>query len=115
METALITHSDNITSLEQDGVELCSKLTSITEERCALQAAVEDLVSRSKRQNLRVISLPKDIEGQPAETSAISGALLLSVIFRIRYGFDELVVGTTSVFDAPVFFTSIRISVLFPC
>ncbi|KAF0031953.1 hypothetical protein F2P81_016508 [Scophthalmus maximus] len=63
METAFSTHSDNITSLEQDVVELHSKLTSITEENGALQAAVEDLVSRSKRQNLRVIGLPEDIEG----------------------------------------------------
>uniref|UniRef100_A0A8D3DRH2 Transposase element L1Md-A101/L1Md-A102/L1Md-A2 n=1 Tax=Scophthalmus maximus TaxID=52904 RepID=A0A8D3DRH2_SCOMX len=44
-------------------MELRSKLTSITEENGALQAAVEDLVSRSKRQNLRVIGLPEDIEG----------------------------------------------------
>ncbi|KAF0036629.1 hypothetical protein F2P81_011941 [Scophthalmus maximus] len=58
-ETALSTHSDNITSLDQDVVELCS----ITEENGALQAAVEDLVSRSKCQNLRVIGLPEDIEG----------------------------------------------------
>lgn len=63
METALSTHSDNITSLEQDVVELRSKLTSITEEHSALQATVEDLVSRSKRHNLRVIGLPEDIEG----------------------------------------------------
>ncbi|KAG7474739.1 hypothetical protein JOB18_015988 [Solea senegalensis] len=62
MGTALSTHSDNITSLGQDVVELRSKLTLITEEKGALQAAVEDLVSRSKRQNLRVIGLPEDIE-----------------------------------------------------
>lgn len=63
METTLSTHSDNITSLEQDVVELRSKLTSLTEEHGALQATVEDLVSRSKRQNLRVIGLPEDVEG----------------------------------------------------
>ena len=63
MEAALSTHSDYITSLEHDVVELRSKLTSMTEENGALQATVEDLVSHSKRQNLRVIGLPEDIEG----------------------------------------------------
>ena len=35
----------------------------MTEENGALQATVEDLASRSKCQNLRVIGLPEDIEG----------------------------------------------------
>ncbi len=63
MQKALSSHLDNITSLEQEVVELRSKLNSITEEHGVLQAAVEDLVSRSKRQNLRVIGLPEEIEG----------------------------------------------------
>ena len=63
METALSTHSDSITSLEQEVAELRSKRTTVTEEHGTPQAAVEDLISRAKRQNLRVIGLPEDIEG----------------------------------------------------
>lgn len=40
MEMALSTHSDNITSLEQEVVELRSKLASITEEHGTLQTTV---------------------------------------------------------------------------
>lgn len=40
METALSTQSDNITSLEQEVLELRSKLTSITEEHDTFQATV---------------------------------------------------------------------------
>ena len=64
MEVVLLTQSDNITSLEQNVVELHSKLNSITEENGALRATVEDLVYRSKHQNLRVIGLPEDTEGK---------------------------------------------------
>lgn len=60
---ALSTHSDNIISLQQDVGELRSKLTSVTDEHGALQATMEDLVSCSKHQKLRVIGLPEDIEG----------------------------------------------------
>ena len=35
----------------------------IMEEHGTLQATVEDLISRSKRQDLRVIGLPEGIEG----------------------------------------------------
>jgi len=63
METALSTQSDSVANLELEVAGLRSELTSITAEHGALQAAVEDLVSRSKRQNLRVIGLPEDIEG----------------------------------------------------
>ena len=63
METALLSHSDSITNLEQEVAELRTKLTSLTEEKGTLQAAVEDLISRSKHLNLRVIGLPEDIEG----------------------------------------------------
>lgn len=63
METALSAQSDSVANLELEVAGLRSELTSITEEHVALQAAVEDLVSRSKRQNLRVIGLPEDIEG----------------------------------------------------
>lgn len=48
METALLTHLDNITSLEQEEVELRTKLASITEEHGT---------------HTRVIGLPEDIEG----------------------------------------------------
>lgn len=58
METALSAQSDSLANLEQEVARLRSELTSITEEHVALQAAVEDLVSRSKQQNLRLIGLP---------------------------------------------------------
>ena len=63
METALSSRSDSITSLEQEVAKLRTKLTSLMEEKGTLQAALEDLISRSKRQNLRVIGLPENIEG----------------------------------------------------
>lgn len=63
METALSSHSDSITSLEREVVELRAKLASLTEGNDILQTAVDDLISRSKRQNLRVIGLPEDAEG----------------------------------------------------
>ena len=64
METSLSDHSDRITHLEQEVSTLQSKL--VTEENVALRANVEDLVSRSKRQNIRVVGLPEDIEGKDA-------------------------------------------------
>lgn len=64
METSLSNHSDRITHLEQEVSNLQSKVTSVTEENGALRANIEDLVSRSKRQNIRVVGLPEDIEGK---------------------------------------------------
>lgn len=64
METSLTDHSDRITHLEQEVSNLHSKLSSATEENIALKANVEDLVSRSKRQNIRVLGLPEDVEGK---------------------------------------------------
>lgn len=63
MEMALLAQSDSVATLELEVVGLRSELTSIREEHVALQAAMEDLVSCSKRQSLRVIGLPEDIEG----------------------------------------------------
>lgn len=60
-ETSLTDHSDTITHLEQEVSNLQSKLTSVTEENVALKANVEDLVSRSKRQNIRMLVLPEDL------------------------------------------------------
>lgn len=64
MEASLSDHSDRITHLEQEVSTLQSKLVLATEENVALRANVEDLVSRSKRQNIRVVGLPEDIEGK---------------------------------------------------
>lgn len=52
--------------------------------------------------------------GQSA-TDVCSQCLCSSVRERLRYGFDELVVGATAVFNAAMFFTSIRIFVLLSC
>ncbi|ROJ91840.1 hypothetical protein DPX16_0553 [Anabarilius grahami] len=64
METSLSDHSDRITHLEQEVSTLQSKLMLATEENVALRANVEDLVSRSERQNIRVAGLPEDSEGK---------------------------------------------------
>lgn len=75
METALSSHSDAITGLEQEVVGLRSKMASMAEERTTLRAAVEDLVSRSKRQNLRIVGLPEGLEGKDPR-------LFMSGLFR---------------------------------
>lgn len=64
METSLSDHSDRITQVQHDVCLLQSNLESMTEENAALKAKVEDLESRSKRQNLRVLGLPENIEGK---------------------------------------------------
>ena len=66
METALTVHSDGITTLEREVAVLKSKLETTTQVNEKLQLAVEDLVSRSKRQNLRVIGVPEGMEGDDA-------------------------------------------------
>ena len=66
METALAVHSDGITTLEREVAVLKSKLETTTQVNEKLQLAVEDLVSRSKRQNLRVIGVPEGMEGDDA-------------------------------------------------
>lgn len=80
METALTDHSDRITELENNTTTLQTKLTSVTEENVSLQAKVEDLVSRSKRQNIRVVGLPEDMEGRDARQ--FMSALFQSVVGR---------------------------------
>lgn len=64
METALTDHSGRVTQLEKDVISLRSKLTAASEENVALRSSLEDLVSRSKRQNLRVVGIPEDMEGR---------------------------------------------------
>ncbi|RXN22092.1 LINE-1 type transposase domain-containing 1 [Labeo rohita] len=66
MEAGLSEHSDRITQLEHDVKALQSKLTSTEKENTALKANIEDLISRSKRQNVRLVGLPEDIEGKNA-------------------------------------------------
>lgn len=63
METSLTDHSDRITQIESEVCVLQSTLDSLMEENAALQTKVEDLESRSRRQNLRVLGLPEGIEG----------------------------------------------------
>lgn len=64
METSLTDHSDRIKQVEHDVCVLQSTLETLMEENAALQTKVEDLESRSRRQNLRVLGLPVGIEGK---------------------------------------------------
>ena len=64
METGLTDHSDRITQIECDVSGLQSNLESVIQENVALKAKLEDLESRSKRQNLRVLGLPENTEGK---------------------------------------------------
>ena len=66
METSLSDHSDRITQLELDVSGLQSDLGSVVKENSELKAKVEDLESRSKRQNVRVLGLPENAEGKDA-------------------------------------------------
>lgn len=59
METALTAHSDGITTLQHKVATLKSNLETTTQTNEKLQLVVEDLVSRSKRQNLCVIGIPE--------------------------------------------------------
>ena len=75
METALTSQSDDLTTLQHEVVTLKSKVETTTQMNEKLQLAVEDLVSRSKRQNLRVIGIPEGAEGTDAR-------LFMTTLFR---------------------------------
>ncbi|KAJ3609078.1 hypothetical protein NHX12_023605 [Muraenolepis orangiensis] len=79
METALTAHSDGITALE---LQVATQLETTTQGKEKLQLAVEDPVSRSKRQNLRVIGIPEGTEGEDAR-------LFMTALFKNVVG-DEL-------------------------
>lgn len=64
METALTDHSGRITELENEVTSLKAKLTAASDLNATLGSAVDDLVSRLKRQNLRVVGFPEGIEGR---------------------------------------------------
>lgn len=66
METALTAHSDGLSTLDNEVSSLKSKLESTMQANEALQLAVEDLISRSKRKNLRIIGIPEGAEGSDA-------------------------------------------------
>ena len=83
METALSAHSDGITTLEREVAVLKSKLESTNQVTDRLQLAVEDLVSRSKRQNLRVIGIPEGMEGDDAR-------LFMTTLFKEVVGDPHL-------------------------
>ncbi|KAK1883170.1 Outer capsid protein VP4 [Dissostichus eleginoides] len=83
METALSAHSDGITTLEREVAVLKSKLDSSNQVNDRLQLAVEDLVSRSKQQNLRVIGIPEGMEGDDAR-------LFMTTLFKKMVGDPQL-------------------------
>lgn len=64
MEMALTDHRGRITELENKVTSLKVKLTAASDLNATLGSAVDDLVSRSKRQNLRVVGFPEGIEGR---------------------------------------------------
>ena len=66
METALTSHSDKLTALGSEVADLKSKLKDTREANEKLQLAVEDLISHSKRQNLRVVGIDEGAEGNDA-------------------------------------------------
>ncbi|CAM4607678.1 unnamed protein product [Leuciscus chuanchicus] len=72
MESGLSDHSDRIAQLEHDVSAVQSKLTTMEKENTALKASVEDLISRSKRQNIRVVGLPEGLEGKNAREFMIN-------------------------------------------
>lgn len=55
METALTSHSNDLTTLQHEVTTLRSTVETTTQMNEKLQLAIEDLVLRSKRQNLRVM------------------------------------------------------------
>ncbi|CAL1574517.1 unnamed protein product [Knipowitschia caucasica] len=63
METALSSHSDGITALEEQVTTLQSELMTVKQVNEKLQLTVEDLISRSKRNNLRIVGVPEGAEG----------------------------------------------------
>lgn len=83
METALTSHSDGISTLEHEVATLKSKLETTTQVNERLQLAVEDLVSRSKRQNLRVIGIPEGTEGDDTR-------LFMTTLFQKVVGDPQL-------------------------
>lgn len=83
METALTAHSDGIDTLEREVATLKSRLETTSQTNERLQLAVEDLVSRSKRQNLRVVGIPEGTEGQDAR-------LFMTAMFKKVIGDDQL-------------------------
>lgn len=66
IETSMSDHSIRISQLEQDVADMQKGMESIQEENDELKAKVEDLESRSRRQNVRVVGLPESIEGKDA-------------------------------------------------
>lgn len=64
METSLSDHSDRITQIEHDMDGPQPNLNWVIQENVVLKAKVEDLESRSKRQNLRVLGLLENVEGK---------------------------------------------------
>ena len=66
IESTLSSHSDDIVGLQKDVATLKNQLASVSDDNSALHATVEDLISRSKRQNLRVVGIPEDVEGANA-------------------------------------------------
>lgn len=88
METSLTDHSDRITQLEQDVSGLQSDLGSVLKENAGLKMKLEDLESRSKRQNVRVLGLPEGLEEKDAR--AYMAAMFTCLLGDLLSGPPEL-------------------------
>ncbi|KAL3066160.1 hypothetical protein OYC64_016162 [Pagothenia borchgrevinki] len=81
--TATITGMETALSAHSEVAVLKSKLETTDQVNDRLQLAVEDLVSRSKRQNLRVIGIPEGMEGDDAR-------LFMTTLFKKMVGDPQL-------------------------
>lgn len=83
METALTAHSDVIATLEREVATLKFRLDSTTQVNERLQLTVEDLISRSKCQNLHVVGIPEGSEGEDTR-------LFMTTLFKKVVGDAQL-------------------------
>lgn len=96
METALTSHSDDMTTLQREVDTLKSKVEPTTQMNEKLQLAVEDLVSRSKRQNLCLIGITEGAEGTDAWLfmtelfKEVTGDALLDTSFALDRAHNSL-------------------------
>ncbi|XP_061915196.1 uncharacterized protein LOC133657643 [Entelurus aequoreus] len=82
IQTTLLENQKRLSSLElfadttsQDMLAMNTKLTFVTEENARLKAKLIDLESRSRRNNIRIVGVPENIEG-PNPTTFFSQLLV---------------------------------------
>ena len=63
METALSDHDGRLARVEEEVETWKAKAIATSDANASLELAVEDLICRNKRQNLRLVSIPEGVEG----------------------------------------------------